>query len=148
MDKASPSSYSRQYYQANKERFRLYYARFREKQRQIKEGTYAPPPPKKPPTPYERDVARHARIQKQYEKRREEWLKSDDAKRLLGLVCSDASEAEAENWSTAPLAPDEWADTDSEGEGPPLCCPAPLPSSTANITTQLGTLSPPCTRFG
>lgn len=146
MDEA-PSSYSRRYYQANKDKFRVYYQRFREKQRQIRDGTYLPPPPKKPPTPYERDVARHARIQKQYEKRREEWLKSDDAKRLLGLVCSDASEAEAENWSTAPLAPDEWADTDcSDCED--CDCPAPPPSSHANIAMQLGTLSPPCTRFG
>lgn len=143
MDEAS-SSYSRRYYQANKDKFRVYYQRFREKQRQIRDGTYQPPPPKKPPTPYERDVARHARIQKQYEKRREEWLKSDDAKRLLGLVCSDAEEAEAENWSTAPLAPDEWAGTDSDCED----CPAPPLSSTGNIAMQLGTLSPPCTRFG
>lgn len=76
MDKAEYSKiYSKNYYQNNKEKFRLYYQNYKLKKQQIANGTYTSPvKPKNVKTTQQRIADKFNKIQKDYEKRRARWI--------------------------------------------------------------------------
>jgi hypothetical protein len=67
--------YSKNYYQNNKDKFKLYYQNYKLKKQQIANGTYIPPVKAKPAkSNFQRTTDKFAKIQRAYEKRRAKWL--------------------------------------------------------------------------
>lgn len=68
-------AYSKAYYQKNKEKFRLYYQKYKLKKQQILNGTFQEQLKSKPKkTQRQKITDRHAKIQKDYEIRRAKFI--------------------------------------------------------------------------
>lgn len=68
-------TYSKAYYQKNKDKFKQYYQKYKLKKQQILNGTFQEQQKAKPKkTQQQKIVDRHAKIKKEYEIRRAKWL--------------------------------------------------------------------------
>jgi len=79
---AKPSkrnTYSKQYYQKNKQRFQQYYQNYKLKKQQIADGTYVAQPKEQKPkrSKYEIAISRFQKIHQRYLERRAKWLEDN-----------------------------------------------------------------------
>lgn len=73
------NTYSKQYYQKNKQRFQQYYQNYKLKKKQIADGTYVPPPKEEKPKRSKQEIIenRFQKIHQKYLERRAKWLEDN-----------------------------------------------------------------------